>query len=241
MIMGDECTRGCRFCSVKTLRTPKPLDAEEPRRVAEAISKWGLEYVVLTTVDRDDLIDGGSAHFAETVRRIKENSPNILVECLTGDFQNNLEDVSRVAASGVSVYAHNVETVERLNPVVRDRRAGYRQSLCVLEHVKRKHPDLLTKTSLLLGFGELDTEIEQTLKDLRAAGVDCLTIGQYMRPTKRHMRVEEYLHPEKYKYWEQIGLSLGFLYVASGPLVRSSYRAGELYIKNYLKKKDRPL
>lgn len=236
MIMGDECTRGCRFCSVKTSRTPPPLDPEEPTRVATAIKQWGLDYVVLTSVDRDDLPDGGSSHFAETIRKIKELAPTILVECLTGDFAGDLEAVSRVAASGLRVYAHNLETVERLTPTVRDHRATYRQSLAVLQHVKKQHPSILTKSSLMVGCGETDEEIAQTMRDLREIGVDCMTLGQYMRPTKRHMKVTEYVHPDRFKLWEELGLGMGFIYVASGPLVRSSYRAGELFLKNYLKK-----
>lgn len=238
MIMGDECTRGCRFCSVKTSRTPKPLDPQEPTRVATAIGSWGLDYVVLTSVDRDDLADGGAAHFAQTVRAIREHSQDILIECLTGDFQGNLAHIDTVATSGLHVYAHNLETVERLTPSVRDFRAGYKQSLSVLEHVRRQHPGILTKSSLLLGCGETDEEIHQTLRDLRTAGVDFVTLGQYMRPTKRHMRVESYVHPEKFEHWHQVGMKMGFVYTASGPLVRSSYRAGEFYVKNYLRQRQ---
>ena len=189
---------------------------------------------MLTSVDRDDLPDGGAAHFAKTVKRLKEENPNLLVECLTGDFAGNLQSVHTVASSGLNVYAHNVETVEELTPVVRDPRAAYRQSLSVLEYVKGKFPHLITKSSIMLGFGETDVQIMQTLKDLRTAKVDCITIGQYMRPTKRHKKVTEYVHPDRYQYWETVGRDLGFSFVASGPLVRSSYRAGELYVKHML-------
>ncbi|KAI8872585.1 mitochondrial Lipoyl synthase [Ramicandelaber brevisporus] len=235
MLMGDECTRGCRFCAVKTNRSPKPLDPLEPERTAEALSRWGLDYVVLTSVDRDDLIDGGAAHFAETVRGIKSRNANILVECLTGDYQGKLEYVELVANSGLDVYAHNVETVEALQKYVRDRRAGYRQSLSVLEHAKKSKPSLITKTSIMLGCGETDEEVLQTLKDLRSIDVDCVTLGQYMRPTKKHMKVHEFVSVEKYKHWEMVGNDLGFKYTASGPLVRSSYKAGEFFISNILR------
>ncbi|RHZ53189.1 hypothetical protein Glove_449g9 [Diversispora epigaea] len=238
MLMGDECTRGCRFCSVKTSKTPKPLDMNEPENVSQAISKWGLDYVVLTSVDRDDIPDGGSEHFAKTIRLLKAKAPNILVECLTGDFQGDLECVARVAYSGLDVYAHNIETVEALTPYVRDRRATFRQSLKVLEHVKKIKPSLITKTSIMLGVGETEEEIMEALKELRNVNVDCVTIGQYMRPTKRHMKVHEYITPEKFNYWSEVGNRLGFLYIASGPLVRSSYKAGEFFIGNILKKRQ---
>lgn len=238
MIMGDECTRGCRFCSVKTSRSPKPLDPQEPENVARAIGRWGLDYVVLTSVDRDDLSDGGAAHFAATVQNLRKNAPSLLIECLTGDFQGDAEAVRMVAGSGLHVYAHNVETVEQLTPMVRDARASYRQSLQVLRLVKEAFPHLVTKSSLMLGCGETDEQVERTLRDLRDYGVDCVTIGQYMRPTRRHMKVSEYIHPEKFAFWERRGQELGFSYVASAPLARSSYRAGELYIKNLLKSRS---
>ncbi|GAA5808269.1 hypothetical protein MFLAVUS_001657 [Mucor flavus] len=242
MLMGDECTRGCRFCSVKTNRAPKALDPHEPEHTAEAIKRWGLDYVVLTSVDRDDLADGGSNHFAETIRKIKQKAPHILVECLTGDFRGNLEGVANVAVSGLDVYAHNIETVEALTPFVRDRRATFRQSLSVLKHVKVVNPAMITKTSIMLGCGETDEEVQQTLEELRKIDVDCVTLGQYMRPTKRHMKVHEYVTPEKFKHWETTGMNMGFKYVASGPLVRSSYKAGEFFIGNILKgRKGLPL
>ncbi|CAO3670297.1 unnamed protein product [Umbelopsis ramanniana] len=237
MLMGDECTRGCRFCSVKTNRTPKPLDPHEPEHTAEAIRRWGLDYVVLTSVDRDDLADGGSEHFADTIRRIKQKAPHIYVECLTGDFGGSLEGVTTVAQSGLDVYAHNIETVEALTPYVRDRRANFRQSLRVLEQAKKARPDLITKTSIMLGCGETDEEVQHALEELRKVEVDCVTLGQYMRPTKRHMKVHEYVSPEKFDMWHKKGMSMGFKYVASGPLVRSSYKAGEFYISNILKQR----
>lgn len=239
MLMGDTCTRGCRFCSVKTNRKPSSLDPNEPSNTAEAISRWELGYVVLTTVDRDDLPDGGAAHLRETVEQIKLKAPKTLIEVLSGDFRGNLEHVQTLANSSLDVFAHNVETVEALTPHVRDRRATYRQSLSVLENAKLNNKHILTKTSIMLGFGETDEQILQTLKDLRKINVDVVTFGQYMRPTKRHMKVVEYIKPEKFDYWKDVALKLGFLYCASGPLVRSSYKAGEAYIENVIRKRKR--
>lgn len=237
MIMGDTCTRGCRFCSVKTSRAPPPLDPEEPEKVASAIAKWGLDYVVLTSVDRDDLDDQGSMHFREVVQKLKEKTPDLLVEALTPDFQGQEELIYHVATSGLDVYAHNVETVERLTPMVRDRRAKYQQSLDVLKYVKSVST-CLTKTSLMLGLGETDDDIVQTLEDLRAVDVDVVTFGQYLQPTKKHLAVKEYITPEKFEEWQTRAEAMGFKYVASGPLVRSSYKAGEFFLKNYLKEKQ---
>ncbi|XP_073252566.1 lipoyl synthase, mitochondrial-like [Porites lutea] len=235
MILGDQCTRGCRFCSVKTNKKPPPPDPNEPANTAEAIRRWGLDYIVITSVDRDDLPDGGAAHFAETVTQIKKRSPNILVECLTGDFRGDLKGVETVVKSGLDVYAHNVETVDRLQLLVRDPRASYKQSLEVLKHVKRIQPNMVTKSSLMLGLGETDDEVFQAMKDLCEAKVDCVTLGQYMQPTKLHLKVTEYITPEKFKHWETVGNELGFAYTASGPLVRSSYKAGEFFLTNLLK------
>ncbi|KAF2105075.1 mitochondrial Lipoyl synthase [Rhizodiscina lignyota] len=238
MLMGDTCTRGCRFCSVKTNKAPAPLDPHEPEHTAEALSRWGLGYVVLTSVDRDDLPDGGAAHFAETISKIKAKSNGqVLVEALTGDFAGDVAQVEQVALSGLDVYAHNVETVEELTPMVRDRRAGFRQSLDVLRAAKAAKPDLITKTSMMLGLGETEEQMWDALRAIRAAGVDVVTFGQYMRPTKRHMKVHEYVHPDVFEAWRVRALEMGFLYVASGPLVRSSYKAGEAFIENVLKKR----
>jgi lipoic acid synthetase len=222
---------------VKTSRKPPPPDPNEPVNTARAIAAWGLDYVVLTSVDRDDLPDGGSEHFAETVRELKRRSPTLLVECLTPDFRGDLSAVERVALSGLDVYAHNIETVEKFQPFVRDPRANYKQSLAVLKHVKQLKNNILTKTSIMLGFGEKDEEVLKTMEDLRANGVDCLTLGQYMQPTKRHVQVNEYVTPEKFKHWEEVGAKLGFAYTASGPLVRSSYKAGEFFIKNLVQQR----
>ncbi|KAI0602616.1 hypothetical protein F4775DRAFT_146416 [Biscogniauxia sp. FL1348] len=239
MLMGDTCTRGCRFCSVKTNRNPPPLDPHEPEHTAEALARWGLGYVVLTSVDRDDLADGGAKHFAETIRRIKTKKSSLLVEALTGDFRGDLDMVKIVAESGLDVFAHNIETVEGLTPYVRDRRATFRQSLKVLEHVKavRGQDNIITKTSIMLGLGEQEHEIMDALKELRNINVDVVTFGQYMRPTKRHLKVEKYVTPDEFEMWRQRALDMGFLYVASGPLVRSSYKAGEAFIENVLRKR----
>lgn len=237
MLMGDTCTRGCRFCSVKTARNPPPLDPSEPDNTARAIAEWGLDYVVLTSVDRDDVVDGGAEHIVKTVSCLKERNPKILVECLTPDFRGDLRAVEKVALSGLDVYAHNVETVPELQRKVRDPRANFDQSLCVLKHAKEVQPDVVSKTSIMLGLGETDEQVYATMKALRAADVDCLTLGQYMQPTKRHLKVEEYVTPEKFKYWEEVGNELGFHYTASGPLVRSSYKAGEFFLKNLVAKR----
>ncbi|KAF9229427.1 Lipoyl synthase [Gyrodon lividus] len=236
MLMGDTCTRGCRFCSVKTSRAPPPLDPHEPENTAEAISRWGVGYIVLTSVDRDDLVDGGAHHFAETIRKIKQKAPNILVEALTGDFAGSLEHTSLVAKSGLDVYAHNIETVEALTPYVRDRRATFRQSLKVLEHAK-KEGVRITKSSIMLGVGENEEQVIDALRELRKVDVDVVTFGQYMRPTKRHMKVDRYVEPAEFDRWKLVAENMGFLYVASGPLVRSSYKAGEYFIENVLKGK----
>ncbi|KAJ1426628.1 hypothetical protein B484DRAFT_397500 [Ochromonadaceae sp. CCMP2298] len=239
MIMGDTCTRGCSFCSVKTSRTPAPLDPMEPANTAEAIASWGLDYVVLTSVDRDELPDQGAGHFAQTVREIKQRNSSILVECLTPDFRGEKALIAEVATSGLDVFAHNMETVERLQRRVRDYRAGYRQTLDVLEHAKvavqnLDNRKLVTKTSLMLGLGERDEEIRAALRDLRLADVDVVTFGQYLRPTKRHMTVQRYVTPAEFDRWREEAQAMGFRYVAAGPLVRSSYRAGELFLKGIL-------
>ncbi len=239
MLMGEVCTRGCRFCAVKTGNPKGKLDLEEPQKVGWAIGQMGLEYVVITSVDRDDLEDQGSGHFAETVKVIKENDPDLIVEILTPDFRGDRGLVEHLTESKPDVFAHNVETVERLQKTVRDPRSGYRQSLNVLEWVKAKDPTRYTKTSLMLGLGETDEEILQTMKDLRSIDCDVITFGQYLRPRGRRLKVEEYITPEKFKEWENVANDMGFLYCASGPLVRSSYRAGEFFMKGMIEKKRR--
>ncbi|CAL4060636.1 unnamed protein product, partial [Meganyctiphanes norvegica] len=237
MLMGDTCTRGCRFCSVKTARRPPPLDPNEPVNTATAIAKWGLDYVVMTSVDRDDINHFVSPRFLDFIFDMRWQNPSILVECLVPDFRGDEKCVENIAKSGLDVFAHNIETVEELTWLVRDPRAKYRQSLAVLEHAKTTVPTLVTKSSIMLGLGEKDEQVMQTLKDLRSSGVDCVTLGQYMQPTKRHIKVTEYVTPDKYQHWEEVGNDLGFAYTASGPLVRSSYRAGEFFLKNLLEKR----
>ncbi|XP_051135252.1 lipoyl synthase 2, mitochondrial [Andrographis paniculata] len=235
MILGDTCTRGCRFCNVKTSRTPPPPDPNEPMNVAEAIVSWGLDYVVITSVDRDDLADQGSGHFAETVQNLKTLKPTMLVEALVPDFQGDPGCVEKVAKSGLDVFAHNIETVEELQNAVRDRRANFKQSLDVLMIAKDYAPQgTLTKTSIMLGCGETPDQVVQTMEKVRAAGVDVMTFGQYMRPSKRHMPVSEYITPEAFEKYRLLGMEMGFRYVASGPMVRSSYKAGEYYIKSMI-------
>lgn len=236
MLLGDTCTRGCMFCAVNTSSTPPPPDPFEPFKTADAVTQWGVDYIVLTSVDRDDIPDGGAGHFARTVELLKFKKPELLVECLVSDFRGDLDSVETLATSGLDVYAHNVETVRRLQKFVRDPRAGYEQSLSTLEHAKKVKPGLYTKTSLMLGLGETDEEVIQTMKDLRAIDVDVVTFGQYLRPTENHLSVVEYVSPEKFDYFRQKGEEMGFKYVASGPLVRSSYKAGEFYLEHMIKK-----
>ncbi|XP_059446286.1 lipoyl synthase 1, chloroplastic [Corylus avellana] len=237
MLLGDTCTRGCRFCAVKTSRNPAPPDPMEPENTANAIASWGVDYIVLTSVDRDDIPDGGSGHFAQTVKAMKKLKPEIMVECLTSDFRGNLRDVETLVHSGLDVFAHNIETVKRLQRIVRDPRAGYEQSLSVLKHAKLSKEGMITKTSIMLGLGESDDELKEAMADLRAIDVDILTLGQYLQPTPLHLTVKEYVTPEKFAFWKEYGESIGFRYVASGPLVRSSYRAGELFVQTMVREK----
>ena len=239
MLMGDVCTRGCRFCNVKTGRPKTPPDPKEPWRTAEAISAMGLEYVVLTSVNRDDLEDDGSGHFAKTVQVLRELSPSLYVEVLTPDFRGKKDCVRKILHSKPHVFAHNIETVERLTPQVRDKRARYRQSLNVLKQIKEESRDIFTKSSLMLGLGETRQEVQETLQDLREAACDVVTFGQYLRPAKRHLPVQKYLTPQEFEEYKELALSLGFLYSASGPLVRSSYKAGEYFIKGVIEKGQR--
>ncbi|KAF6258709.1 lipoic acid synthetase [Scenedesmus sp. NREL 46B-D3] len=230
MLLGDTCTRGCRFCAVNTARTPPPPDPHEPRNTAEAVASWGVGYVVLTSVDRDDLPDGGAAHFAETVRELKRRKPSILVECLTPDFSGDLDAARMLAGSGLDVFAHNIETVERLQKRVRDPRAGYLQTLAVLRAAKEA--GVYTKSSIMLGLGETEDEIIDTMFDLKDCGVDIFTLGQYLQPTPKHLPVAEMVPPEQFEYWRRYGEEeVGFRYVASGPMVRSSYKAGEFFLE----------
>ena len=232
MLMGSVCTRACKFCSVDTGNPKGWLDHEEPKNTARAVSVMGLKYVVLTSVNRDDLPDGGAEHYAQTVKAIKASNPNTAVEALTPDFKGIYTSIETIVNSGIEVFAQNMETVERLTHPVRDIRAGYQQTLDVLAESKRINPNVLTKTSLILGLGETDDEIEKTMDDLIANNVNILTLGQYLRPTLNHLPIEKWVTPEEFNYYRDLGLRKGFLEVVSGPMVRSSYRAERVLEKN---------
>ena len=235
MIMGGTCTRGCRFCAVDTSHAPPPLDVEEPKHVAEAVAAWGISYVVLTSVDRDDVADGGASHFAETVRELKSRKKDLLVECLTPDFRGDVACIEMLAGSGLDVFAHNIETVERLQGRVRDARANYKQSMHVLRTAKQSH-GVYTKSSIMIGLGETEEEVKRTMRDLKDVGVDILTLGQYLQPTPKHLPVHEFVTPKMFEEYRKYGEEVvGFKYVASGPLVRSSYRAGEFFVEAMIK------
>jgi lipoyl synthase len=232
MLMGAVCTRACRFCSVDTGNPRGWLDADEPANVAASVALMGLSYIVLTSVNRDDLEDGGAAHFAACIRAIREHSPQTAVEALTPDFQGKLRDVETVVDSGLQVFAQNLETVRRLTHPVRDARAGYDQTLTVLAHANRYRSDVLTKSSLMLGLGETDDEVFEAMDDLRRAQVDIITLGQYLRPTANHLPVARFVTPEQFQVFREAGLARGFRECVSGPLVRSSYRAEQALAGN---------
>src|SRR6188768_86517 len=232
MLMGAVCTRACRFCSVDTGNPRQWLDAEEPENTARSVELMKLKYIVLTSVNRDDLPDGGAGHYADAIRAIKRRTPHVAVEALTPDFQGVLRDVETVVDSGLEVFAQNVETVKRLTHPVRDPRASYEQTLAVLAHAKKHRPDVLTKTSLMLGLGETDEEIAATMDDLRAANVDLLTLGQYLRPTVHHLEVQRFVTPAQFDEYRGWALAKGFRECVSGPLVRSSYRAEQALAGN---------
>lgn len=231
MILGDTCTRGCKFCSIKTAMKGNVIDKEEPIKLASAIAEMDLDYAVLTVVDRDDLADGGSNHIANCIREIK-NSSKALVEILIGDFQGNKNQLQVVVDSKPDVIAHNIETVRFLQKKVRDPKANYEQSLQVLKDTKDKDNSIITKSSIMLGLGETEMEVFEAMLDLRKAGCDILTLGQYMKPKTSILEVKEYISPEQFEKYKIMGERLGFLFVASGPFVRSSYRAGEFFVKN---------
>jgi lipoic acid synthetase len=237
MVLGDTCTRGCRFCAVKTHAKGNPVDHDEPEKVAEACQAMALKYVVLTMVDRDDLPDGGAGHVAATIQAIKRRDPEMLVEALVGDFQGSESQIEGVLAGGPDVYAHNVETVLRLTPRVRDHRCSYVRSLQTLQAAKKLRPGIVTKSSIMLGLGESEREVEQAMDDLREHEVDVVTFGQYLRPTMLHLPVREHITPARFAALEQRAQKKGFLYVASGPLVRSSYKAAEFYIAGMLRQR----
>lgn len=228
MIMGDICTRGCRFCAVNGGK-PVSLDRNEPVRVAEAIKEWGLKYVVITSVCRDDLKEGGAGHMASTISAIKCRCPMTTVEVLIPDFKGDIDSLRMIIESGPKVLSHNIETIRRLTARVRDPRASYQQSLSLLKKCKQITCEIYTKSSLMLGLGESEDETIEAMRDLRSVGVDILTMGQYLQPTARHFPVCEYIPPEQFEKLRGIAKSMGFIYVASGPLVRSSYRAGDFF------------
>ena len=234
MLMGAVCTRACRFCAVDTGNPQGWLDIDEPENTARTVALMNLDYVVLTSVNRDDLPDGGARHYARAIVAIKNRCPQTKIEALTPDFQGNEQDVAVLLDSGLDVFAQNVETVERLTHPDRDNRAGYWQTLKVLAFAKAYRPDVLTKTSLMLGLGETDDEIIQTMDDLRAQNIDILTLGQYLQPTKNHLSVQRYVTPETFEKLREIGLKKGFFEVAAGPLVRSSYRADRIFKRDNL-------
>ena len=232
MILGKNCSRGCRFCSV-THGNMENLDPDEPAKVRDSVRNMNLKYAVITSVDRDDLPDQGSGHYSETIKQVK--SLGIRVEALIPDFRGDKKLIDAIINSKPDVIAHNVETVRRLTPSIRDARAGYDQSLSVLSYIKDKNPDMITKSSIMLGHGETDEEVEQTMSDLIKSGVDILTIGQYLRPSKKQIEVKEYCSSERYKRLEAVGYKHGFRFVASGPLVRTSYRAFEAWAAQNIK------
>ncbi|MBI2175789.1 lipoyl synthase [Candidatus Woesearchaeota archaeon] len=240
MVLGDTCTRGCKFCSVKTGNPKGVVNKAEPFLLGQCVKKMNslgsrkIDYVVITSVDRDDLPDQGASHFASCIREVKSAVPGTMVEVLTPDFRGSRECIKAVADASPDVFGHNIETVRRLQRTVRDLRAGYEQSLSVLVAVKEMNPKIFTKSSIMLGLGETEEEVVAAMKDLRAVGVDMLTLGQYLRPSSLHLSVAEYVSPERFNKLKLTGEGLGFRYVAAGPFVRSSYRAGELFVKNVL-------
>jgi lipoic acid synthetase len=232
MLMGDTCTRACRFCAVNTGNPQGWLDKDEARNTAESVKLMGLKYLVLTSVNRDDLEDGGAGHYAEVVKRVKAENPDVAVEALTPDFQGIFGCIETVVDSGIVVFAQNVETVKRLTHPVRDPRASYEQTLAVLKYAKEYKPEVLTKTSIMLGLGETEEEIIEAMDDLRGVNCDVLTLGQYLQPTENHLPIERYVTPEEFEKYRHWGLEKGFLEVVSGALVRSSYRAEQVLMKN---------
>lgn len=236
MLMGDICTRSCRFCSVETAKYPPPLDKEEPVKLAETLNSLNLKYVVLTTVDRDDLSDQGASHIGACIAEIKKRIPGIIVELLMPDFRGETVLIKEVMHAGAHVMGHNLECTRSLTRKVRDHRAGYEQSLAVLRCMKETRPEIYTKSSLMLGFGESDKEVLEAMNDIRSVGTNFLTLGQYLQPHSKKLPVAAYIHPDKFDWFKQQGLKMGFAYVASGPLVRSSYRASENFLLRKLEK-----
>jgi lipoic acid synthetase len=238
MVMSDICTRGCRFCAVNTKRIGPPLDQNEPTKLGETIAAMNLDYVVVTSVNRDDLADQGAGHFAACIRAIRAASPTTMIEVLIPDFQGRTDLIQLVIDAEPEVIAHNIETVTRLTPSVRDPRATYRQSLDVLQAIKAADPQRATKSSIMMGLGETEEEVITAMADLRSVGTDFLTLGQYLRPSEKHLKVHEFVTPEQFERYRELGEGLGFRYVASGPLVRSSYKAGEFFIRQQVTAKS---
>lgn len=228
MLLGSVCTRACKFCAVDTGNPKGQIDAKEPEKVANSIAQMNLKYAVLTSVNRDDLEDGGAMHFAQTVVSTKKEAPGVIIEALVPDFLGKRESIETLLDSNVEVFAQNLETVKRLTHQVRDHRAGYEQTLEVLAYAKKYSPKTISKTSLMLGLGESEDELLESFNDIRSVGVDVLTLGQYMRPTINHLPVEKWYSPEEFQYMKKLALDIGFKEVASGPLVRSSYRADKI-------------
>jgi lipoic acid synthetase len=238
MLLGDVCTRGCRFCAVTSGDPRGAVDGREPEHVARALAKLGLQYVVITMVDRDDLLDGGASHVARTVTRLRELRPDMLMETLLGDFGGHLDYVDTTVDARPDVWAHNIEVVERLQRTIRDARCSYATSLRVLSRVKEKNTAQITKSSIMVGIGERDEEVIQTMRDLRSAGVDLVTVGQYLRPSPKHAVVDRYVTPETFDDYAREARAMGFSFVASGPLVRSSYKAAEVFVRSVLRPGD---
>jgi lipoic acid synthetase len=234
MLLGDTCTRGCRFCAVTTGQPRGAVDVREPEHVARALSRMPLRYVVMTMVDRDDLLDGGAEHVARTVRRLKELRPDMRVETLLGDFGGHLDHVDTTVDAAPDVWAHNIEVVRRLQRTIRDVRCSYETSMGVLRRAKQRAPERMTKSSIMVGIGETDDEVLETMRDLREAGVDIVTLGQYLRPTPKHAEVARFVTPERFDAFAVEGRAMGFAFVASGPLVRSSYKAAEVFVQSAL-------
>ena len=238
MLLGDVCTRGCRFCAVTTGNPRGAVDGREPEHVARAIARLGLQYVVMTMVDRDDLLDGGASHVARTVTRLRELRPDILIETLLGDFGGHLDYVDVTVDAAPHVWAHNIEVVKRLQRTIRDVRCSYETSLAVLARVKERDPARVTKSSIMVGIGEQDEEVLETMADLRKVGVDLVTLGQYLRPSQKHAAVDRFVTPETFDMYAAEARKMGFAYVASGPLVRSSYKAAEVFVRSILRPGD---
>lgn len=234
MVLGSLCSRGCRFCAVPKMASGEKIDRLEPMKLARVIREWGLNYVVVTSVCRDDLEDQGSAHFANCVTEIRKGNPGTRIELLIPDFRDDADCLRRITDSRPDVIGHNIETVERLTPNVRDRRASYRHSLNVLGRIKDLDSRIYTKSAIMLGIGEREDEVVDAMKDLRGVGVDFLAIGQYLSPGQRWLEVKDYIRPERFEYLKKIGMEMGFLYIAAGPFVRSSYKAGEYFISKIL-------